>query len=125
MTGCAVAWTFGDPLDQPIRIEVPPLDAPVGRLDSVCLGITEDGDDWMLPIRVPTLGVGCAGSGKSTLMEGQLIALGPAIRTGLVEVCGIDLKGGVELAFAQPMLTRYATTPGQAVVLLEPVPAVP
>ena len=88
-------------------------------LDAVCLGVTEDGDDWLLPIRVPTLGVGCSGSGKSTLIQGLLIALGPAIRTGVVEVCGIDLKGGVELAFAKPMLTRYATTPVQAVVLLE------
>ncbi|GAA3610590.1 hypothetical protein [Microlunatus ginsengisoli] len=119
VTGCGVAWTFGDPLAVPIPITVPAPDTPVDGLESIVLGVTEDGEPWRLPLRVPTFGAGRSGAGKSSLIQGMLIQLGPAIRAGLVEVCGIDLKCGVELAFAAPMLTRYATNPREAVVLLE------
>ncbi len=119
VTACSIAWTFGDPLTDPIPITVPDPDTPVGDLTTLWLGVTEDGTDWLHQVRVPTFAGGASGSGKSSLMQGQLIQLGPAIKTGLVEACGIDLKCGVELAFAAPMLTRYATKPLEAVVLLE------
>ena len=119
VTACSIAWTFGDPLTDPIPITVPDPDTPVDDLTALWLGVTEDGTDWLHQVRVPTFAGGASGSGKSSLMQGQLIQLGPAIKTGLVEACGIDLKCGVELAFAAPMLTRYATKPLEAVVLLE------
>ena len=48
-----------------------------------------------------------------------LLNLAPAIRSGLVQVHGVDLKGGMELGLGTRLFTRYATTPDQAVVLLE------
>lgn len=48
-----------------------------------------------------------------------LFALAPAIRTGLVEVHGVDLKGGMELAMGRALFTRYADQAAAAVSLLE------
>lgn len=48
-----------------------------------------------------------------------VLALGPAVRIGLVELLGIDLKGGVEMKMAPKLFTRLATTAEEAVQLLE------
>ena len=40
-----------------------------------------------------------------------LLNLAPAIRSGLVQVHGVDLKGGMELGLGTRLFTRYATTP--------------
>ena len=119
LTGCSIVWGFGDPLERPVRITVPTPDAPVGSLDTVVLGMTEEDQPWRHAFRIPTLGAGVSDSGKSSLMQAELIQLGPAIKAGLVRACGIDLKGGNELAFDEPMLTSHARKPESAVALLE------
>lgn len=48
-----------------------------------------------------------------------LLNLAPAIKAGLVQVHGIDLKGGVEQAMGLRLFTRHATTLDAAVVLME------
>lgn len=116
-TGCQVAWMFGDPLAAPFPATLPPRDTV--DLEAVTLGRTEDGTVWRLPLRVSTLCAGSSGSGKASLLWRLVLALGPAIRTGLVEVHGVDLKGGMELAMGRALFTRYATSPEEAVVLLE------
>ncbi len=83
------------------------------------MGVTEDGQPWRIPIPVSTLTAGCTGSGKASAMWMLLLNLAPAIRSGLVQVHGVDLKGGMELGLGTRLFTRYATTPDQAVVLLE------
>lgn len=117
-TGCEVVWLFGDPLAEPFDATLPDRDT-VPQLESAVLGRTEDGDLWQLDLRVSTLLAGSAGSGKASVMWGLMLALAPAIRTGLVEVAGIDLKGGMELAMGRPLFTRYATDPTEAVLVLE------
>lgn len=117
-TGCQVRWMFGDPLAEPFDAALPAVSASV-ELDSAALGRTEDGRPWRLPLRVSTLVAGSPGAGKASAMWGLMLTLGPAIKAGLVEVHGVDLKGGMELAMGRPLFTRYATTLEEAVVLLE------
>ena len=83
------------------------------------LGRTEDRALFWLRLGVHTLVAGATGAGKASAVHGLLIGLGPAIRAGVVQVHGIDLKGGMELGMARPCLTRCATTPAQAVAVLE------
>ena len=66
-----------------------------------------------------TLVAGRSGSGKASLVWGFTLALAPAIRSGLVEVHGVDLKGGMELSMGEALFTRYARTGPEAVVVLE------
>jgi S-DNA-T family DNA segregation ATPase FtsK/SpoIIIE len=117
-TACEVVWLFGDPLAEPFNATVPDRSAPV-QLESAVMGRTEDGDRWRLDLRVSTLVAGSAGSGKASAMWGLMLALAPGIRAGLVEVAGIDLKGGMELAMGRALFTRYATDPVEAMVVLE------
>ena len=69
--------------------------------------------------RLSTLTAGCSGAGKASLIWGLVFALGPANKAGLVELHGIDLKGGMELSMGRPLFTRYAQTAETAVILLE------
>ena len=50
---------------------------------------------------------------------GLVFGLGPANKAGLVQLHGIDLKGGMELSMGQALFTRYARTAETAVILLE------
>jgi len=118
-TAVVLALGFGDQLVQPIPATVPAADAAVGDVRRVVLGRTEDGDPFSLALGVHTLVAGATGSGKASAVHGLLIGLAPAINAGVVEVHGIDLKGGMELGMAARLLTRCATTPAEAVVVLE------
>ncbi len=109
---------YGDKLTVPFTTAVPELEAPVSTA-GVVLGRTEDGGPFSIRLGVHTLVAGATGAGKASAVHGLLIGLGPAIRAGVVQVHGIDLKGGMELGMARPCLTRCATTPAQAVIVLE------
>jgi S-DNA-T family DNA segregation ATPase FtsK/SpoIIIE len=83
------------------------------------VGVFEDGQ----PVRVQlasrnTLIGGIVGSGKSGVVN-VLLAILTACRD--LVVIGIDLKGGMELRPWQSCLARLATTPEEAVTLLEDI----
>ena len=119
-TGCELVCAFGDPLTQPFTPPVPePVAAVVPVPERPVLGRTEDGEPWTVDLRVCTLTAGSSGSGKGSVMWSLMLALAPAVRAGLVEVHGIDLKGGMELGLGRPLFTRYADRADQAVRLLE------
>lgn len=117
-TACELVGVFGDPLVVPFLIQAPDPAAAV-RCDWVEMGITESGDPFRLPVRVSTLTAGKSGSGKASAMHNLILGLAPAARAGLVELHGIDLKGGMELSMCQATFTRLATDVERAVILLE------
>jgi S-DNA-T family DNA segregation ATPase FtsK/SpoIIIE len=69
--------------------------------------------------RAHTLVAGVTGAGKASVMWSLLIGLGPVVRAGLVRLVGVDLKAGMELTHARGMFSAVATTPEQAVAILE------
>ena len=115
------SWISGSATHFPCqsRLTILAPDGPVGDVSRVVIGRTEDADAFAIRLGIHTLVAGATGSGKASAVHGLLIGLGPAIRQGLVQVHGIDLKGGMELGMAAPLLTRCATTPAEAVVVLE------
>lgn len=114
-TVCRVVARFGDPLARPSHAPLPVQSLPnseaAALLRRVVLGTTEDGALWKIDLRVSTLTVGSAGAGKGSVMWSLLLHLAPAIRAGLVQVHGIDLKGGMELGLGRDLFTRYADDP--------------
>ena len=118
-TGCRIVWTFGDPLAIPFDALVAAVGAGLPDLRRLPMGRTEDDAAWLLDVRVSTLVAGTSGSGKASLVWSLMFGLAPAIRAGLVEVHGVDLKGGMEFAMGRALFTRYAQAPTAAVVLLE------
>ncbi len=106
----------------------PPFDAMVPPAGAACpalssdlrLGRTEDGRPWRLPLGLSTLVAGSSGSGKASLIWGLMFALGPAIKAGLVQVHGIDLKGGMEFVHGRGAVHPLRPNrPDHAVILLE------
>ncbi|MEV6526330.1 hypothetical protein AB0M43_30765 [Longispora sp. NPDC051575] len=78
------------------------------NLAAVPVGIREDGSPWELPILARHILVGGKSrSGKGSLIWSVMRHLAPAIAAGLVEVTGIDPKGGLELEIGRAMFTRY------------------
>lgn len=67
-------------------------------LNALCVGR----DPWGEPVCVrgteSLLVVGITGSGKSGLMNGLILRMLPYVHEGIVQLWGIDLKGGVEMA---------------------------
>lgn len=117
-TGCSLRFLFADPLAAVVDARFPsPNLAPT--ITTAEMGVTEDGQPWHQTVQVHTLTAGASGSGKASAMWMLLVNLAPAIKTGLVQVHGIDLKGGVEHALGSRLFTRQATTLPEAVVLLE------
>jgi S-DNA-T family DNA segregation ATPase FtsK/SpoIIIE len=89
------------------------------ELEDVPLGIRDDGYLWTYRLGPHTLVAGCSGSGKASLVWGLILGVAPAIRAGLVQVHGVDLKGAMELGMGRNLLTRFADTPETAVQVLE------
>ncbi len=109
---------YNDALSQTFRVRVPELDTGPSTAD-VVLGLTDDGAPFSIRLGLHTLVAGATGAGKASAVHGLVIGLGPAVSAGVVQVHGIDLKGGMELGMARPCLTRCATTPAEAVIVLE------
>ena len=103
------------------RPEPSGLPVPVD-LRAVPVGVTEDGAPWTLPLldQAGTVIGGVPGSGKSSLLATLLAPLDGHPQVRLV---GIDLKGGVDLGpwHRSGTLTDLATTPAEAVELLQRV----
>ncbi|MCM3922248.1 FtsK/SpoIIIE domain-containing protein [Frankia sp. AiPs1] len=95
-------------LGRPIRADLLPAGDP-GDLDRLPVGAKEDGTAWLLPLRGShVLVAGATGAGKGSVLWSIVRALAPAIRAGLVEVWAVDPKGGMELAFGEPLFHRFA-----------------
>lgn len=88
-------------------------------LASVEVGRTMSGQPWTVNARVHSLVAGATGSGKGSVMWSLLLALGPAVTAGTVRLVGIDLKAGMELIHGRGMFSAVATTPEEAVAVLE------
>lgn len=86
---------------------------------TVEMGRTSAGEPWRIRLGPHTLVAGSSGSGKASLVWGLLLGLAQPIRDGVVEVWGIDRKGGMELALGRSLLTRFADDAGRSVTLLE------
>jgi DNA segregation ATPase FtsK/SpoIIIE, S-DNA-T family len=112
-----------DPLAQPLG--TPALADPGAAVDlaRVVIGRTETGRPWLLRLADRhVLVAGVSDAGKSSVMWAVLRALAPWIRCGLVEVFGIDPKGGMELGRAEGLFQKLVCTNGaEAVDLLEHV----
>lgn len=79
-------------------------------LSAVPVGRCEDGRPWTLPVRgTHVLVAGATGAGKGSVLWSLVRGLGPAVRAGLVELWVCDPKGGMELAFGEPLFARFAT----------------
>ncbi|MGH3916387.1 MAG: FtsK/SpoIIIE domain-containing protein, partial [Pseudonocardiaceae bacterium] len=95
--------------------------ATVVDLTRVVIGRTEIGRAWTVRLRDRhLLVVGVSDAGKSSVVWAVLRALAPGIRTGLVQVFGIDPKGGMELGRAPRLFQHLVYGNGtDAVELLE------
>ena len=110
-TGCRIVWAFGDPLATPFTRTVPDAGAGLPTCTGVPMGRTEDGRPVAARPRCVDPDRRLApGSGKASLVWSLMFGLAPAVRAGLVEVHGIDLKGGMEFAMGRGLFTRYAQT---------------
>jgi DNA segregation ATPase FtsK/SpoIIIE, S-DNA-T family len=94
-----------DPLHEPV-VPLPPADVP--DLAALPVALREDGGVF----RQRLLGnhilvAGATGGGKSGVEWAIIHALSPGIRSGLVQVWGIDPKGGMEFAMGQHLFARY------------------
>jgi S-DNA-T family DNA segregation ATPase FtsK/SpoIIIE len=123
-----VDFTFTDPLTGlvppndlgPIDPEPDVCELPVSGLDGVVVGRGEDGLPWRLPIRgTHVLVAGATGAGKGSVLWSTVRALAPYVAAGLVQLWVADPKGGMELAFGEPMFTRFATTATEIADLLD------
>ncbi len=50
---------------------------------------------------------GATGSGKGSVLWSLIAGIAPAVKTGLVRLCVIDPKGGMELGAGAPMFTVF------------------
>lgn len=117
-TGVELVFSFTDALMEPLTPVLPASGEGV-PVDVARMGLTEDGRDWLLDLRISTLFGGATGSGKGSMLWSLVWSQLPNIASGRVQVQGVDLKGGMELSMGRPLFTRLATEPAEAVVLLE------
>ncbi|RZU50815.1 S-DNA-T family DNA segregation ATPase FtsK/SpoIIIE [Krasilnikovia cinnamomea] len=84
--------------------------AAVPDFTALPMGLCEDGTVYMLRLfGTQVLIVGATGSGKGSVIWSFIRALAAGVSTGLVELWGIDPKGGMELGMGRPLFTRFAT----------------
>jgi S-DNA-T family DNA segregation ATPase FtsK/SpoIIIE len=103
-----------DPHANPIAWAGPSVTSITQPMD---IGLFEDGRKVLLSLlRRNILVAGMVGSGKSGILN---IILGNLVACHDVEIWGVDLKEGMELAPWEPCLDRLATTPEQAVRLFQ------
>ncbi|WP_159930683.1 MULTISPECIES: FtsK/SpoIIIE domain-containing protein [Nocardia] len=80
-------------------------------LEAVPTGVFEDGEVWPVPVQGRhVLIAGGMGSGKSTVLHALVKGMGPAIRSGRVDLRLIDPKGRMELGHLEPLCTQFAHT---------------
>jgi len=84
------------------------------------LGVREDGAPYELRLfGTQVLIVGATGSGKGSVIWSLVRSLAGGVGTGLVQLWGLDPKGGMELGIGRPMFTRVGESgPGGPVVVV-------
>jgi S-DNA-T family DNA segregation ATPase FtsK/SpoIIIE len=112
-----------DPLAVPIAVPALADPAAVVDLARVPIGRTETGRPWLLRLLDRhVLVAGVSDAGKSSVVWALLRALAPWIRSGRVQVFGIDPKGGMELGRAPGLFhTLVCSNGADAVELLDHV----
>ncbi|MBV8540144.1 MAG: cell division protein FtsK [Pseudonocardiales bacterium] len=115
-----------DPFATPLTVPTLAEPGAGGDLVRVLIGRTETGRLWVLRLLGRHILVaGVSDAGKSSVMWAVLRALAPWIRAGLVQVFGIDPKGGMDLGRAPELFQTLVCTNGtEAVELLEHVATV-
>jgi S-DNA-T family DNA segregation ATPase FtsK/SpoIIIE len=119
---------YGDPL---VRVVTAPPTSPADEVDlsAVRLGLRDDGKAWTVSLLgTHILLAGATGSGKGSVLWSLIAAIGPAIRSGMVQVVGLDPKGGMELGFGRELFRKLITMSGpeaeqDAVLFLEELAA--
>lgn len=96
----------GDPLARVVR----PVPVPaVPEFTALPVGRQETGEVY--PLRLfgtQVLVVGATGSGKGSVIWSVVRSLAAGVTSGLVQVWGLDPKGGMELGIGAPMFARFA-----------------
>jgi S-DNA-T family DNA segregation ATPase FtsK/SpoIIIE len=109
-------FTHGDPLAHVVPA-IAPADKP--DLSALPIGRREDGSPWLLRLLGTHLLVaGATGSGKGSVFGSLVRALGPAIRSGSVQVWALDPKGGMELQPSSGLFNKFAYESPEAMVTL-------
>lgn len=119
---------YGDPL---VQVVTAAATSPADEIDlsAVRIGRRDDGKDWVVSLLgTHILLAGATGSGKGSVLWSLISAIGPAIRAGMVQVVGLDPKGGMELGFGRELFRKLVTMTGEraeeeAVTFLEDLAA--
>lgn len=91
-------------------------------LERVQVGLLESGESWTVRVLGShILLIGASRSGKSSFLAAMVRSMCPAIRDGLVELHGIDPKGGMELGVFEELCATfvYGTDVKAAIRLLD------
>jgi len=108
-----------DALAAPIPLARPEPASPVVRLANVPVGVTEHGQAWWLPVAGRHILIGGAtGAGKGSVLWSLVTGLAPGIKAGLIAVCCLDPKGGMEFAAGAPLFDRFAYDPDSILAVL-------
>src|SRR5699024_9721580 len=109
------------PFEEPVEATEPPEHSAALNPDSVPIREDKYGETATIPIRgQQTLAGAASGSGMSSLIWTPLRALGPAIHDGLVDLSGIDGRGGMELEQGRDLFAGgLATSDDEFVPALE------
>jgi len=96
-------------VDDPLITIVAPIEPDESpNLKALTVAVREDG----LMYRLRLLGThlliaGATGAGKGSVLWSIVAALGPGIRSGLVQVWALDPKGGMELAAGRKLFAKF------------------
>lgn len=97
----------GDALANPFDLPMPTSKVAVD-LRAVRIGITENRHWWHVPLLGQhVLIAGATGAGKGSVLWSLIAGIAPKVKTGLVRLCVIDPKGGMELGAGAPMFTLF------------------
>lgn len=108
-----------DPL-API-VKPAPVENDPDLYKGVQIGITEDGDPWLVPLMGGKhwLVAGASAAGKGSVLWGIVRALAPLIADGRCRLWIVDPKGGLEFDAAHAFAYRFAIAPDDCEVLLD------
>lgn len=104
--------SYGDPLVHVVTA-TPLTDMGAVDFATIAVGRRDDGKPWTVSLLgTHLLLAGATGAGKGSVLWAILAALGPGIRSGVVQVVGLDPKGGMELGFGRELFRTLVTMDG-------------